>query len=329
MQFDLGKLIYPLFVTEGRDLRREITSMPGVYAFSPDTLLREAGELTRLGITKILLFGIPGYKDENGTAACIKNNIVSRAVRSLKENFPGLTVMTDVCLCAYTAHGHCGVIKETEGAIDNEETLKRLSEMAVSHAASGADYVAPSAMAKGQVAAIRAALDRNGFNKTKIMGYSAKFASSFYGPFRDAALSAPKFGDRSGYQLDHRDTESALREIADDIREGADIVMVKPALCYLDIIKEARLRFNHALAAYNVSGEYAMVKAGAQAGYWKEREIVSEIIGAIKRAGADIVITYHAHDIAEWLKKEKAGSWAKERYSKKQKRYSGRLSATS
>ena len=300
---DVKDLIYPLFIKDGKGTREEIVSMPGIYRFSPDAVVREAREATRQGIRAVILFGVPDKKDRDGTDAYKKDGAVASAVRNLKRDVPGLIIMTDVCLCAYTSHGHCGIVKPGQKSIAHKATLKALSRMALSHAQAGADYVAPSAMAKAQVSAIRKALDAYGFKNTKIMGYSAKFASSFYGPFRDAAGSSPKFGDRSGYQLDYKDTEKALSEIADDIKEGADIVMVKPALAYLDIIYRARERFKTKLAAYNVSGEYAFVKHGAKLGYWDERKMVFEIIASIKRAGADLIITYHAKDIAKWLKK--------------------------
>ena len=295
-------IIYPYFVTTGRDRKEEITSFPGQFRFSTDRLVEDIEELDALGINKLLLFGIPADKDERGSSACTKDNIVATAAREIKRLFPRMTVITDVCLCAYTSHGHCGILKSGENVIDNKATLETLAKIAVSHAEAGADYVAPSAMAKRQVAAIRDALDRNGSRKTKILGYSAKFASSFYGPFRNAANSGPKFGDRSGYQLNFADRRTALKEIEDDIKEGADIVMVKPALAYLDIIKEAKSRFRKRLAAYNTSGEYAFVKYGASDGLWDEKRMVFEIITSIKRAGADLIITYHAKDIARWLK---------------------------
>jgi len=297
------KLIMPYFVIEGADKCLPIKSMPGIYRLSVDNLIKDIKEINRLGIKKVLLFGIAEEKDEYAASAYAKNGIVHKAVRAVKENVKDITVITDVCLCAYTSHGHCGVIKaQSEVVIDNKETLKILAEIAVSHAEAGADWVAPSAMAKHQVKAIRTALDNKGYRKTKILGYSAKFASNFYGPFRDAVNSAPKFGDRSGYQLNFADTKAALKEIADDIKEGADAVMVKPALSYLDVIKSAKDKFNHPLAAYNVSGEYSFVKFGAKAGFWDEKKMVFEIITAIKRAGADWIISYHAKDIAKWLK---------------------------
>lgn len=299
---DVKDLIYPLFIKDGKGIRDQIPSMPGIYRFSPNTVVREAKEIVKQGIRIVLLFGVPDKKDRDGSDAYKTDSIVARAVRNLKRDFPGLIVITDVCLCAYTSHGHCGVMPSGRKTIAHKATLEVLSRMALSHAQAGADYVAPSAMAKGQVLVIRKALNAYGFKNTKIMGYSAKFASSFYGPFRDAADSSPKFGDRSGYQLDYKDAEKALVEIADDIKEGADIVMVKPALAYLDIIYRARERFKTKLAAYNVSGEYAFVKHGAMHGLWDEKKIVFEIITSIKRAGADLIITYHAKDLARWLK---------------------------
>ncbi|MBU4312636.1 MAG: porphobilinogen synthase [Candidatus Omnitrophica bacterium] len=301
MAINLNKLIYPLFVKKGRYLREEILSMPGVYRVSPDMLLDEALSLQRLGIRQVLLFGVPDKKDWQGKSSYADKNIVAESIKLLKKSFPGITVIADVCLCAYTSHGHCGVIKDKKKGIDSRLTLNALSRIALSYAARGADYVAPSAMAKGQVRAIRKALDKNGFRKTKILGYSAKFASSFYGPFRDIAKSSPRFGDRRAYQLDYTDRKTALQRIEDDIKQGADIVMVKPALGYLDIIKEARRKFKWPLAAYNVSGEYAMVKNGAKNHAWLEKDIVFEIINSINRAGADFIITYHAKDIAKWV----------------------------
>lgn len=293
--------IYPYFVIEGKNKKEAVSSFPGVYRFSIDRLLKDVEEIKSLGIDKILLFGVPAHKDALGSAAYSEGNIAASAVKAIKNKFPGLTVMTDVCLCAYTSHGHCGIIKSHK-FIDTDKTLKALAKMALSHAEAGADYVAPSAMAKRQVSIIRKALDKHGFRGVKIMGYSVKFASNFYGPFRNAAGSAPKFADRSSYQLDYRDRGSAIKEIEDDIKEGADIVMVKPALSYLDIIKEASLKFKHTLAAYNVSGEYALVKYGARKGLLDEKKAVFEIMISIKRAGADLIISYHAKDVAKWLK---------------------------
>ena len=295
-------LIRPYFVISGKGRAEEIESFPGQRRFSIDRLVADIKESADLGLTKVLIFGVPAGKDREGIAAYSKDNIVAAAVKEIKKRFPKLKVMTDVCLCAYTTHGHCGILKRRGKRIDPAATLDALAKIALAHAEAGADYVAPSAMAKGQVEAIRKALDGTGLKGTKIMGYSAKFASSFYGPFRNAADSAPKFGDRRSYQLDYRDRKMALREIGDDIGEGADIVMVKPALGYLDIIREARSEYRIPLAAYNVSGEYAFVKYGAEKGLWREKDMVFEILHSIKRAGADLIITYHAKDIARWLK---------------------------
>ncbi|MEE8360449.1 MAG: porphobilinogen synthase [Candidatus Omnitrophota bacterium] len=324
-EVDIDTLIYPLFVKRGSSIKEPIPSMPGVYRFSPDMVLAEVERARGSGIKKILLFGLPKDKDEYATAAYRDGNIVSKTVALIKEHIPDIQIMTDVCLCAYTTHGHCGILKSQQsgvrspekkhagsgprtpdsGLIDQETTLNLLAKTAVSHAAAGADYVAPSAMQRGQVGAIRSALDKNGYRDTKIMGYSAKFASQFYGPFRDVADSSPKFGDRMGYQLDYNDRESAFERIEKDIKEGADIVMIKPALAYLDIIREAKVFFRHPMAVYNVSGEYAMVKAGAKSGYWDEKKMVLEIIAGMRRAGADLIITYHAYDIARWSEKKK------------------------
>lgn len=301
MDINLDSLIYPLFVKKGKCLREEILSMPGVYRFSLDFLLEEVTYLKRLGLRHFLLFGIPDKKDQYGKNAYNENNIAAKAVKLLKKSFPDITIITDVCLCAYTLHGHCGIIKDRSIGIDNSATLTALSRIAVSHAEAGADYVAPSAMAKGEVSSIRKALDKNGFKRTKILGYSAKFASNFYGPFRDIADSAPKFGDRKNYQLDYTKTSHALTKIRQDIADGADIIMVKPILGYLDIAKEVKAKFDSPLAVYNVSGEYSMVKKGVESGFWKEKEMVFEIMSSIKRTGADFIITYHAKDIARWM----------------------------
>ena len=274
--------------------------MPGQYHLSLDQLPREAEELRSLGIPAVLLFGLPSEKDEVGSEAYDPDGIVQQAVRVLKEASPGLVVITDVCLCEYTSHGHCGVMTPS-GEVDNDETLPLLARTAVSHARARADIVAPSDMMDGRVAAIRSVLDDSGFGSTPIMAYAAKQASAFYGPFREAAESAPQFGDRRGYQMDTANSREAMREIEADIGEGADIVMVKPALPNLDLIARARERFDVPLAAYNVSGEYAMVKAAARAGYLDERLVTLEILTGIKRAGADIILTYHAKEAARWL----------------------------
>ena len=292
--------VYPLFVTHGEGVRREIESMPGQYHLSLDQLPREAEQLRSLGIPAVLLFGLPAAKDEAGSEAYDADGIVQLAVRTMKQASPGLVVITDVCLCEYTSHGHCGVVTP-DGDVDNDATLPLLARTAVSHAGAGADIVAPSDMMDGRVAAIRSALDDSGLGQTPIMAYAAKQASAFYGPFRVAAGSAPQFGDRRGYQMDPANAREAMREIEADIEEGADIVMVKPALPNLDLIARARERFDLPLAAYNVSGEYAMVKAASAAGYLDERLVILEILTAIKRAGADLILTYHAKEAARWL----------------------------
>lgn len=297
--------VYPLFVMHGKNERREIASMPGQYQITTDLLEREAAELGSLGIPAVLLFGLPAAKDDLGSEAYADEGIVQQAVRVLKSAAPELVVVTDVCLCEYTSHGHCGIV--SGGGVDNDATLDLLSRTAVSHARAGADIVAPSDMMDGRVAAIRAALDDEGFAHVPIMAYAAKYASAFYGPFRVAADSAPQFGDRRGYQMDPPNAREALREIEADIEEGADIVMVKPALAYLDVLARARERFDLPLAAYNVSGEYAMVKAAGRLGWIDETRAMMETLTAIKRAGADIIITYHAKEAARLLRGEAPG----------------------
>lgn len=292
-------LIYPMFVVEGENIKNPVESMPSVYQYSLDRMDEILNEVEKSGISGILIFGVPKHKDEYATEAYNDNGITQQAVRYIKKNYPSLIIIADVCLCEYTSHGHCGVVCGEK--ILNDETLPLLSKMAVSLAKAGADIIAPSDMMDGRVSAIRNALDENGFLDTPILSYSAKFASAYYSPFRDAAESAPEFGDRKTYQMDYANGREALREIADDISEGADMVMVKPALAYLDIIKSAREKFDLPLVAYNVSGEYAMVKAAAQNGWIDEKKIVSENMIAIKRAGADIIITYHALDVAKWI----------------------------
>jgi len=292
-------LIYPMFVVEGENIKNPVESMPNVYQYSLDRIDEILNEVEKSGISGILIFGIPKHKDEYATEAYNDNGITQQAVRYIKKNYPSLIIIADVCLCEYTSHGHCGVVCGEK--ILNDETLPLLSKMAVSLAKAGADIIAPSDMMDGRVSAIRNALDENEFIDTPILSYSAKFASAYYSPFRDAAESAPEFGDRKTYQMDYANGREALREIADDISEGADMVMVKPALAYLDIIKSARGKFDLPLVAYNVSGEYAMVKAAAQNGWIDEKKIVSENMIAIKRAGADIIITYHALDVAKWI----------------------------
>ena len=296
---EVGDLIYPLFIVEGNKIRQEISSMPGQFRLSSDLLPKEAEEIARLGIPAIILFGIPQKKDEVGSSAYHPKGVIQQAIRAVKKATPDLLVITDVCLCEYTSHGHCGVV--VDGYVDNDKTLELLAKTALSHAQAGADMVAPSDMMDGRVKAIRQALDGNGFQNIPVMAYAAKYASAFYGPFREAAESAPRFGDRRSYQMDPPNWREALREVEQDIAEGADIVMVKPALSYLDVIRKVRDTFNYPLAAYSVSGEYAMVKAAAQQGWLDEKGIVLEMLTAIKRAGADIIITYYAKEAARWL----------------------------
>ena len=297
-------LIYPLFVTHGRGVKREVGSMPCVFQYSVDKLAREAKDIAGLGINAVLLFGIPDSKDELGSSAYKSNGVVQQAIRAIKKATPDLLVITDVCLCEYTAHGHCGVV--VDGDVDNDKTIELLVKMAVSHAEAGADIVAPSDMMDGRVGAIRSALDEAGFSRVPIMSYAVKYASAFYGPFRDAAQSAPQFGDRRSYQMDGANVREALREAQQDVAEGADIIMVKPALAYLDVITRIRERIDCPVAAYNVSGEYAMVKAASANGWLDERRVVMEILTGIKRAGADVIITYHAKDAARWLRERKS-----------------------
>lgn len=291
--------IYPIFVTHGRDVRNEIDPMPGIYQLSLDHLITEVGEVESLGIPAVLLFGIPAKKDAEGTEAYETNGILQEAIRVVKQTAPELLVIGDVCLCEYTDHGHCGVIENE--TVDNDRTLGLLAKMAVCQAEAGVDIVAPSAMMDGQVGAIRDALDSNGYENLPIMAYSAKYASGFYGPFRVAAGSTPQFGDRNGYQMDPANIRQAMREIEQDIEEGADIVMVKPALSYMDVIAAAKKKFGYPMAAYNVSGEYAMVKAAAENEWIDGQRITMEILTSIKRAGADMIISYHAKEMARWL----------------------------
>jgi porphobilinogen synthase len=294
------QLIYPLFIAENIDEPREISSMPGIMQWPLEYLGREAERITRLGIPAVLLFGIPAEKDEVGSQGYDAQGIIQQAILRLKAETPDLLVMTDVCLCEYTSHGHCGVIHN--GDVQNDESLELLARMALSHVEAGADLVAPSDMMDGRVGAIRRTLDEHGFSSTPIMAYSAKYASGFYGPFREAAASAPQFGDRRSYQMDPANVREALREIDLDIAEGADIVMVKPALAYLDVIRRVRDHCDLPIAAYNVSGEFSMIKAAAQHGWIDERRIVMEVLTGIRRAGADIIITYFAPDVAGWLR---------------------------
>ena len=298
-QVEIGDLIYPLFVTKGSGIKQEIASMSGVFRFSIDRLPQEVGEIAKLGIPAVLLFGIPSDKDEAGSSAYHPEGVIQQAIQVIKQSVPELLVVTDVCLCEYTSHGHCGII--VNGYVDNDQTLPLLARTALSHAEAGADIIAPSDMMDGRVRAIRETLDEAGFQHIPILSYAAKYASAFYGPFREATQSAPQFDDRRSYQMDTPNVREALREAEQDIAEGADIIMVKPALAYLDVIRLVGNTFNYPVAAYNVSGEYAMVKAAVQQGWLDERQVVLEILTAIKRAGADIMITYHAKEAAAWL----------------------------
>ena len=295
-------LIYPMFVVHGHDVAIEISSMPGCYQYSVDRLVTAAKELVTLGIPGTILFGIPDFKDALGSEAYADDGIIQQAIRALKDAVPELLVITDVCLCEYTDHGHCGVIQH--GDVLNDRTLELLAKESLSHARAGADVIAPSDMMDGRVCTIRAALDENGYESIPILAYSAKYASAFYGPFREAAESAPQFGDRRSYQMDPPNAEEALREVALDIEEGADIVMVKPALSYLDVICRVKDRFKMPVAAYNVSGEYAMIKAAAQQGWIDEKRVALEVLTSIKRAGADMILTYFAKSVAEWLRND-------------------------
>ena len=300
-RLSVDDLIYPLFVVPGKNVKKQIQSMPGNFQMSIDNIVAEAQKVRELGIPGILLFGIPSRKDELATGAFAKAGIIQQAVLRIKKEVPDILVITDVCLCEYTSHGHCGMIEN--GMVDNDTTLEVLAETAVSHARAGADMVAPSAMMDGQIAAIREGLDENSFENVPVMAYAAKYASCFYGPFREAAESAPQVGDRKGYQMDPANGDEAMREITLDVAEGADIIMVKPALPYLDIIYRAKQEFDLPLAAYNVSGEFAMIKAAASLGWLDEERAMIESLTSIKRAGADIIITYWAKDLANLLKK--------------------------
>ena len=298
-RLSVDQLIYPLFIAETVRQPQEIGSMPGQYQWPLDGLEREIESVVNVGIPAVLLFGIPAQKDEFGSQAYHPEGIVQRAIRKIEALAPELVIITDVCFCEYTSHGHCGVV--VNGEVQNDATLQLLAREALSHAEAGADVVAPSDMMDGRVGAIRAALDEHGFSHVPVMAYSAKYASGFYGPFREAAESAPQFGDRRSYQMDPPNVREALREIELDVREGADLIMVKPALAYLDVIARARAQFDLPLVAYNVSGEYAMVKAAAQNGWIDEQRITTEILTGIRRAGADLIITYHAKEVATWL----------------------------
>jgi porphobilinogen synthase len=296
---NVEQLIYPLFIAENIDDPQEISSMPGMKQWPLAYVGQEAKRILNLGIPAVLLFGIPSEKDEVGSQAYNSQGIIQQAIRRIKAEAPGILVITDVCLCEYTSHGHCGVIDN--GYVQNDESLELLAQMALSHVVAGADVVAPSDMMDGRVGAIRHTLDEHSFTSTPIMAYSAKYASGFYGPFREAAASSPQFGDRRSYQMDPSNVREALREVDLDIEEGADIVMVKPALAYLDVIQRVREHCNVPIAAYNVSGEYAMIKAAAQQGWIDERRIVMEVLTGIRRAGADMIITYFAPQVAQWL----------------------------
>ena len=293
-------LIYPLFVVEGVNIKEEISSMPGQYRYSIDRIGEELDRICDSGVKSILLFGIPKHKDACGSSAWAEDGVVQKALIYIKKNYPGLYCITDVCMCEYTSHGHCGILDGK--TVDNDKTLEVLSKTALSHAKAGADMVAPSDMMDGRIQAIRNTLDGNGFVNTPIMSYAVKYASSFYGPFREAAGSAPEFGDRKGYQMDYHNRREAIREAELDCKEGADILMVKPALAFLDIVRDIRERFDKPLAAYSVSGEYAMIKAAAAAGYIDEASIVCESTVSVYRAGADMLITYYAKEIAKYIK---------------------------
>lgn len=302
-QLNISDLIYPLFVVPGKSIKKPVNSMPGVYQMSIDIIIKECHELVELGIPAIILFGIPETKDEVGSGAYAEEGIIQRAVRAIKKELSELLVITDVCLCEYTSHGHCGILHGKE--IINDETIYILAKTALSHAKAGADMVAPSDMMDGRVAAIRDILDKNKFKNLPIMSYAAKYASAFYGPFREAAEGAPAFGDRKSHQMDFGNSDEALREVEEDIFEGADIVMVKPAGAYLDVIYRVKQEFGMPTAAYQVSGEYSMIKAGAKLGWIDEEKIMLETLTAIKRAGADMILTYFAKDTAKYFKKIK------------------------
>jgi porphobilinogen synthase len=300
----VDQLVYPLFVVPGKDTQNPVGSMPGVFQFSVDRLLGEVADVVDLKIPSVLLFGLPHHKDERGSEAWSDEGVVQEAVRAIKDRFPELVVITDVCLCEYTSHGHCGLLRGHE--VDNDATLELLAETALSHARAGADIVAPSDMMDGRVGAIRVALDENSLPQVAILSYAAKYCSAFYGPFREAADSAPKFGDRRAYQMDIGNSEEAMREVSLDIEEGADMVMVKPALAYLDIIHRVKEEFGWPVAAYNVSGEYSMVKAAAAQGWLDEKRAMMETLIAIRRAGADLILTYFAKDAAKVLREGQA-----------------------
>jgi len=299
---EAGNFIYPLFIVPGNNVRNEIPTMPGVFHLSPDMAVKEATEVYDLGIPGVIVFGLPEYKDAEGSSAWDMDSPVQKAMRLIKKALPDLVIIGDVCLCEYTSHGHCGLLDGQN--VDNDSTLELLAKVALSFAQSGADMVAPSDMMDGRVLAIRNKLDDNGYKNVSIMSYAVKYASAYYGPFRDAAQSAPQFGDRRGYQMDPANAREAMREVELDIAEGADIIMVKPALAYLDIVRQVRDNFDYPVAVYNVSGEYSMVKAAAANGWIDEKRMVMENLISMKRAGADIIITYHAKDAARWLQEK-------------------------
>jgi len=301
-KLSVDDFIYPMFVMPGKNKKVPVSSMPGIYKQSIDNLIKEIREVKKLGIKAILLFGIPERKDEMGTEGYDENGIIQKAIKEIKKKVKDIIVITDVCMCEYTSHGHCGIIRD--GEVDNDETLQYLARMSLSHVQAGADMVAPSDMMDGRVGVIRDELDANGFSSIAIMSYAAKYASAFYGPFREAAESPPQFGDRRSYQMDPPNVREALREIELDIEEGADIVMVKPALAYLDVIRAAREGFDHPIAAYNVSGEYSMVKAAGKLGWIDEELVMMEVLTSIKRAGADLILTYFAKDAAKVLSRK-------------------------
>jgi porphobilinogen synthase len=300
-KLSVDSLIMPYFVVTGTNVKKEIKSMPDMFHFSVDMLVEEVKEVQQLGIPAILLFGLPDTKDEIASQAYVEDGIIQRAVSNIKKYVPDIIVITDVCLCEYMSHGHCGIVDDT-GRILNDPTLELIAKTALSHVKAGADMVAPSDMMDGRVKAIRDILDEHGYSYIPIMSYSAKYASGFYGPFREAALSAPAFGDRSSYQMDIANVEEAIREVALDIQEGADIVMVKPGLAYLDVVVKIKQRFGYPTAVYNVSGEYSMIKVTSKAGLVDEQKIVMEVLVSMKRAGADMIITYYAKEVAKWLR---------------------------
>lgn len=308
-RMDASMLVYPLFVKEGTGIVEEIPTMPGQFRYSIDTVNQKVAQLLSKGVTSLIIFGIPDVKDEVGSGAYDDNGIVQRAIRKIKEEHPEMYVISDVCMCEYTSHGHCGVLHDHD--VDNDETLKLLAKTALSHVKAGADMVAPSDMMDGRVAAIRKELDENGFVNVPIMSYAVKYASAFYGPFRDAAGSAPSFGDRKSYQMDYHNSREAIKEALLDVEEGADIIMVKPAMSYLDVLTEVKKVTNLPIAAYSVSGEYSMIKAGAKLGYIDEEKIICETAASAFRAGCDIYLTYYAEEIATYIKEGKIGQQVK------------------